>query len=336
MTMQKRTVSFSKHASNLFFHILTRCNLSCRHCYINKDQHGDQTLDIRTINKWLAMFAKTAQDTNVIFLGGEPTLHPDLSKAVRTAGSLNYTSVTIDTNGYLFHDILEKISPEELDFLSFSLDGATASTNDRIRGKGCFDQVISGIKAARQKGFLCSMIYTVSCDNIQDLDKMPDLVSSLGIDRFFIQVVGLRGESAKPSHAGQISKEMWLDTIPKVAETIARSGIAVSYPKVFLDPDEVFECAGTVARNFFVFPNGRVYQCPICEDYPLHSFTIKNDVLVKTPPVNETDLFRLSIPEGCVMNKLVQPENLSYLPDGQPAHRIACCLLKEELVLPPS
>ena len=46
----KRTVSFARNALNVFFHILTRCNLKCRHCYINPQQHGTRTLDIDTTN----------------------------------------------------------------------------------------------------------------------------------------------------------------------------------------------------------------------------------------------------------------------------------------------
>ena len=43
------------------------------------------------------------------------------------------------------------------------------------------------------------------------------------------------------------------------------------------------------------------------------------------------NLFNLDIPEGCVMNKLIQPDNLTYLPDGTPEYKVACCMLKEEL-----
>ncbi|MFO7496954.1 MAG: radical SAM protein, partial [Desulfobacterales bacterium] len=107
----KRTVAFSKNATNLFFHILTRCNLRCRHCYINPAQHGRESLSLATINRWLALFADKSQTTNVIFLGGEPTLHPDLAQAVQSARRLGYHSVTIDTNGYLFHDILARVTP---------------------------------------------------------------------------------------------------------------------------------------------------------------------------------------------------------------------------------
>ncbi|MCX5880813.1 MAG: radical SAM protein, partial [Deltaproteobacteria bacterium] len=77
--------------------------------------------------------------------------------------------------------------------------------------------------------------------------------------------------------------------------------------------------------------NGRVYQCPLCEDYPLHSKIIENNRLIATPGINEADLFKLDIPEGCVMNRIIQPGNIRYLPDGSQEYRIACCLLKEEI-----
>ncbi|MBU8849325.1 MAG: radical SAM protein, partial [Desulfobacterales bacterium] len=298
--MTKRTVAFSKDSSNLFFHILTKCNLSCTHCYINKNQHGTDTLDIETIKDWLTLFLKKTKQTNVIFLGGEPTLHPDLYLAVKEAKRLGFKSITIDTNGYLFHNILDKITPDEIDFLSFSLDGATRKTNDAIRGKGSYDKAMEGIQKALEKGFSCSMIYTVSDMNIHELELMPDIIKSLGINRFFIQVIGMRGESSDPDGKLQVSKETWLSTIPKVAKIIADHGIIVTYPKVFLKHDEIFQCAGNVADNYFIFPNGRVYQCPICEDFPLHSYEIKNNRLTATPKINEKDLFNLTIPEGCV------------------------------------
>ncbi|MCF8045542.1 MAG: radical SAM protein [Desulfarculaceae bacterium] len=329
--MQKRTVSFSRHASNLFFHILTNCNLRCEHCYINKEQHGAETLDIETVRKWLALFSDTKHETNVVFLGGEPTLHPDLAEAVKEAKTLGFQSVTIDTNGYLFHDILDRVTPKEADFISFSLDGATRKTNDAIRGNGCYDRCVTGIKNALSRGFSASVIYTVSNHNLHELAMMPELLKNMGVHRFFIQVNGLRGKSSGKTETPQVTREQWLQTVPKVVEKLARAGITVTWPKVFLDPDDRFECAALVSKNYFVFPNGRVYQCPLCEDYPLHSIEIKDDRLVKTSKISEQDLYQLSIPEGCVMNKLIQPGNISFNPDGSPEHRIACCMLKEEI-----
>ena len=328
----KKTVSFSQDSINVFFHILTHCNLKCRHCYINREQHGDNTLSLATLAAWLKIFAVQRKATHIIFLGGEPTLHPDLPQAIKTAKHLGYTTITVDTNGYLFNDILSKVHPDDVDYFSFGLDGATQKTNDMIRGTGTYDTCIAGIRAAVAKGFTASLIYTVSRANIGELDMLPLLLKELGIDRLFIQVIGLRGKSAGRNRDKlQVSKSEWLSKIPTVVEKIARLGIVVNYPKVFLKPSAPFQCAGLVAENFFIFPNGRVYQCPLCEDFPLHSLFIEDEQLIETARINEKDLFQLSIPEGCVMNRLIQPENLSYKEDGSPEHKIGCCMLKEEI-----
>ena len=227
---RKRTVAFSPQAVNLFFHILTRCNLKCRHCYINPDQHGTETLPLNTIENWLKVFAELGKPANLILLGGEPTLHPDLAAVVKTARRLQFASVTIDTNGYLFHDILDRLTPADLDYFSFSLDGATAEANDALRGRGSYDACLAGIRRAVAKGFSTSLIYTVSTANIDELPQMGPLLEDLGIDRFFIQVLGIRGNPARQTDGMatdrplQVDRDRWLAVVPAAARTDCRSG----------------------------------------------------------------------------------------------------------------
>ena len=331
---QARTVGFQAGERNVFLHLLTACNLACRHCYINPSQHGAATLPLATVLRWLRLFARPEQQTNLILLGGEPTLHPQLAPIIKEAKSLRY-AVTVDSNGYLFHDLLSRTSPQELDYLSFSLDGPDAAINDPIRGEGVFEVCTANIRRAVELGFNTSLIYTVSGLNIEHLHRMPTLLADLGVRRFFIQVIGLRGNPAASRPAGevvwQVEPQQWLATVPNVAAAAAQLGIHVIYPKVYLEADEVFQCAGLVAENFFIFPNGRVYQCPLCEDHPIHSYEIVADQLVHRQGLNEDRFFPLTIPEGCVMNRLLQPDNIAYTKDGSPLHRISCCLLKQEI-----
>ncbi len=331
----RKTVTFARNQANVFFHILTQCNLKCSHCYINPKQHGSRHLSLPQIHKWLQLFIRRSPHSNLVFLGGEPTLHPDLAEAVKAARKMGYASITIDTNGYLFNDILERVTPRDVDFFSFSLDGPTSTINDAIRGADCFQNCTSGLQRAKDKGFGISLIYTVSSRNLSHLEQMVPLLADWGVDHFFIQVIGLRGHSAgsgSDKSPLQLTRRQWLDVVPAVAAAVAAKGIRVTYPKVYLDLDETFECAGRVADNFFVFPNGRVYRCPLCEDYPLHAFQISDDELRETGSINECDLFELQIPEGCVMNRLVQPANIEYDSQGRPAYRIACCLLKQQIL----
>ncbi|MEE4240412.1 MAG: radical SAM protein [Desulfopila sp.] len=334
-----RTVGFKAGERNVFFHILTSCNLRCKHCYINTSQHGTETLSFETIRQWLKLFSDPVKTSNLVFLGGEPTLHPDLAACVAVAKKLNY-AVTVDTNGFLFHDFLTRTRPDLLDYLSFSLDGPDSEINDAIRGQGVFKTCLENMKKALALGFKVSVIYTVSRKNIDHLHRMVPLLSDLGVSRFFIQVIGLRGKSGKNTLADkqsdfdspQVSREKWLAVVPKVAEQGAAAGLHVTYPKVFLDENETFECAAEVAENYFIFPNGRVYQCPLCEDYGLHTYTIENNILVPQAGLSEKMLFPLKIEEGCVMNKLLQPDTIEYDDNGKVMHRISCCMLKKEIL----
>ncbi|OGQ94712.1 MAG: heme biosynthesis protein [Deltaproteobacteria bacterium RIFOXYD12_FULL_57_12] len=327
-----RTVDFRVGERNVFLHVLTACNLACRHCYINPGQHGSSAISRETMAEWLALFAAPDRETNLILLGGEPTLHPDLAFGIRTAREFGYASVTVDTNGFLFHDFLERVSPADLDYLSFSLDGPSAVVNDPIRGAGVFATCTANLCKAVARGFNVSLIYTVSRHNIDFLPQMPALLAEWGVQRFFIQVIGLRGKTAQ-GQAGdwQLSPEEWLAVVPAVARRAAELGVVAVFPKVFLASDEDFSCAGRVAENYFVFPNGRVYVCPLCEDYPINAFRIEAGQLVRNSGLTEERFFSLDIPEGCVMSRLLQPANLGHSPDGRPLHRISCCLLKQEM-----
>ena len=88
-----QTVAFSKNSTNLFFHILTKCNLTCRHCYINPAQHGKNTLPLATIKAWLDVFSDHSDSKNLIFLGGEPTLHPQAPDLLAYAASRGVAGV---------------------------------------------------------------------------------------------------------------------------------------------------------------------------------------------------------------------------------------------------
>jgi MoaA/NifB/PqqE/SkfB family radical SAM enzyme len=325
-------VGFKPGERNVFFHVLTACNLSCRHCYINPKEHGTDIVSKEDLGKWLKLFQDDKKKTNVIFLGGEPTMHPALPHAIRLGKKIGYTSITVDTNGFLHHNFLDNVKPSDLDFLSFSLDGPTPEVNDFLRGKGVFDTCTSNLQTAVAMGFNVSLIYTVSRYNIEHLHRMIPLLAKWDVKRFFIQVIGIRGKTAvNGADKWLLTPEEWLQKIPQVAGDAAAQGITTIFPKVFLEPQEKFECAGRVAENYFIFPNGRVYQCPLCEDYPINGYRIEENRLIRNTGLTETRLFSLDIPEGCVINKLLQPENLCYDKTGKPVYKISCCLLKEEV-----
>ena len=69
---------------------------------------------------------------------------------------------------------------------------------------------------------------------------MGPLLSELGVERFFIQVLGLRGKAAWTGCAAdaekvlRVSPSEWREIVPAAAEAIAQQGVRVIYPEVFL------------------------------------------------------------------------------------------------------
>ena len=241
-----RTIAFRPNERNVFLHILTACNLACQHCYINREQHGSEMISRETMASWLKIFHDPDKETNLIFLGGEPTMHPDLAWGIKKAREIGYGSITVDTNGYLFNDLLENISPDDA-VISFSLDGPDPEINDPIRGEGVYETCTTNLKKAVGMGFRTSLIYTVSRMNLEHLKRMPELLADWGVSRFFIQVIGLRGRSAEKGKELQLNPDEWLAAVPPVAAAAATLGIPTTFPRVFLDEGEKFECAGRVA-----------------------------------------------------------------------------------------
>ena len=176
-----KTAAFSRNSTNVFFHILTQCNLKCRHCYINPAQHGQNTLPLSTIQVWLEPFSENSNTKNLIFLGGEPTLHPDLPAAIRHARKLGFGSITVDTNGYLFYDILGKADPDEVDTFSFSLDGATRESHDRFRKvDGAYEGALNAMKIARKVGLDFQVNTTITKTNLDQIPKIQELAVEQG------------------------------------------------------------------------------------------------------------------------------------------------------------
>ena len=138
------------------WHITSRCNLRCSHCYQDdfsgKDLPFDKLLVIldqyrQLLRFWRKNSTGTPPLGRITITGGEPFLRedlPDLLKAI--AKQKECSSVAILTNGSLLDadtvKWLRKLKPA---FVQVSLEGAQP-THDKIRGQGNFEKVVSAIK----------------------------------------------------------------------------------------------------------------------------------------------------------------------------------------------
>lgn len=145
--LEINTCCFSKSINKKVCWILTRrCNLSCLHCSnlsrpgISDPVHG--TDFIHDNIKWI----KDHGINHVILSGGEPLLYQgiyDLIINLKRQG----LRVSIVTNGIAAnYGVSRKLKDSGVDSATVSLDGATKSTHEKIRGPDTYYKALSGIQ----------------------------------------------------------------------------------------------------------------------------------------------------------------------------------------------
>jgi MoaA/NifB/PqqE/SkfB family radical SAM enzyme len=122
------------------------CNLHCSYCLRDEDALYHSPANFLPVELF-ARVAKDARDSmgieQVMFTGGEPTLHPDFGKLLASVAALDLKCSFV-TNGWHFDRVWPLLIEhrEALTHVSFSLDGATREAHDRWRGEGSFERVV--------------------------------------------------------------------------------------------------------------------------------------------------------------------------------------------------
>ena len=161
---------FIKKPYVLFFNITQRCNLRCAYCF-GKYYSETGELTFPQIKKLLTQFYSLGV-RRLGISGGEPLLHKDIDKVIRTAVNLGF-DVGVNSNGILvpFHLPALKLVSN----LSISLDGASEKIHDKYRGKGSFKKAIEGINAAAMAGIPLHFCCTLTDTNLNEWPKIIEL-----------------------------------------------------------------------------------------------------------------------------------------------------------------
>jgi MoaA/NifB/PqqE/SkfB family radical SAM enzyme len=161
-----------------------RCNLNCKHCSKNICETGSAgcvDIDLRLLDRILEQ-TEPYRTRIVSITGGEPTLHSDWEGliAVMERHDIDYT---ITSNGQNFKEAYKLIvqgASQRFRGFAFSLDGATAETNDAIRGEGSFAKVKEAFRLARMHGIPFSVQAVVGTYNVNELAQIAALADEAG------------------------------------------------------------------------------------------------------------------------------------------------------------
>lgn len=139
---------------NLWFNTGTRCNLTCKNCYIESSPTNDALvyLSLEEVCRYLDEIEELKLDTEQIsFTGGEPFLNKEILPIIKECLQRGYNVLVLTNayravNRYLNElDTLNLAYPQKLS-LRVSLDHYTADAHEQERGAGTFSKTLETIK----------------------------------------------------------------------------------------------------------------------------------------------------------------------------------------------
>lgn len=234
---------FSNKPQMVLFEITTKCNLACVYCVARKLVKNPSDLPfekIKELKKNLDAF------DYICFCGlGESLLYKDFYDVL---GLFPDKKIVLITNGSIEIDYERLTKYNNIDAVSFSIDGPTEEDMKRVSSNYRFDILLKNLERAKEYNVNVAINCTLVQENIEKLDGLKNLAIQYKIKRF---KVGF-----------PLGKSKWLQEmvepiqmkLKKLEEGLLKAGIE------FEGPLEI-KCTFNNAPIAVLSKNGNVYPC---------------------------------------------------------------------------
>jgi MoaA/NifB/PqqE/SkfB family radical SAM enzyme len=251
------------------------CNLSCALCPWAESRSGHGIMAWDTFSHLAPSFrlVQTVDFTG----GGEPTLNGELPAMLLVAKELG-CEVGFSTNGMLLNaDLAADLVGVGVDWVNFSVDGASAPVYEGIRGKGDFGLVAQNIEGmrdtrARRRAITprLTLVFALLAENLHELPALVDLAHGWGVSHIVVRNLDvIRHDSGDSRRIFAHPETVHIDrgghlsamerAIAESQRRAMRHGIVL---RVYaLQPSELAVCEPDPLNNLFVDWAGNVSPC---------------------------------------------------------------------------
>jgi mycofactocin radical SAM maturase len=267
---------------NVTWELTYACNLSCIHCLSDSGKIKAHELTTEQCRGVVDQMAR-----NRVFQlnigGGEPFLRQDFLELMEYAHAKGIVTC-ISTNGTLISDEAASRLDRNLVYIQVSVDGASQSSNDAIRGAGSFRRAMKALDILARRGIEVSINTVLTRLSFPELDKFSHLAASVGAKH--------RVSRFRPAGRG---KERWSDLNVTRDQMILFSDWLSEHREV-LTGDSFFSVShedrrslglnmcGACKLTCAISPLGHVYPC---------AFLQESDFLAgKVPQENFEDMWK--------------------------------------------
>jgi len=170
------------------------CNNKCKFCAQGSKRQSCGNKDIKEIKNELLNASLSCKE--VVFTGGEPTIHKNLIELIKYAKNIGFKHIQIQTNGRMFayKKFVEEIVGAGANEFAIAVHGHISSLHDYLTSAdGSFFQSIKGIANLKESGQRVISNTVITKSNYSFLPQIAKLLIGLGVDQYqfaFVHPVG--------------------------------------------------------------------------------------------------------------------------------------------------
>jgi radical SAM protein with 4Fe4S-binding SPASM domain len=241
-----------------------RCNLRCRHCYVQCDRASWEDDPELTTDQWCDILDQLAV-AGVLWLlltGGEPLLRPDFAEIYMHAKRKGML-VTLFTNGTtVTQEVADLLAAYPPFAVEVSLYGRTAPVYESITGvPGSFERCMAGIARLAALPILLRLKTPLMTLNRDELWEIKAYAESLGVDFRFDPLLNAGLAGGPEPTALRLSPEEVVAY--QLAEDKSRESWCEFYERqtdLRFDRDRLYSC-GAGLHSAHADPAGRLSIC---------------------------------------------------------------------------
>ncbi|SPE54722.1 hypothetical protein SBV1_1930040 [Verrucomicrobia bacterium] len=267
---------------NITINLVTACNLTCQTCYVPQEIRTASRLDVDALLRFLEELRPCfSANATLSLLGGEPFLHPEGVVRIGSWAKRHRIACNVSTNGTILPEALLRGLVEEGLKVQVSIDGATASTNDAIRGAGTFHKATTTVRRLVEQGIPVTLCMVCCRENLTQIPAYFRQARDLGAEQVRFIPLKMLGSGG----AGMVTPAPQLDIVKAICRELdshpefrpmCRNDL-YSIIRAMLRESSRRQSCGSGTQTLLVQSDGTVYPCinttipklrlgSICED----------------------------------------------------------------------
>jgi MoaA/NifB/PqqE/SkfB family radical SAM enzyme len=165
--------------------LTNRCNLACKHCYVESGPKGHEGLSLDRVRRLVDELDEEYGKMYFSLSGGEALVRTDDCLEVLAKATERHHVQLVSNGTLITPELAAQLARLDIS-LKISLDGAAPDPHDWMRGSGTFAATMKGIDNLLNAGFPASRLAfgaTIPFDKVGEATRVLALAESLGIEK---------------------------------------------------------------------------------------------------------------------------------------------------------